>query len=239
MKTITVAWICALLLEMAAATAMLDETHLTLLQAPTDHNTYKLGKIYGHHVVIPCLPSGIYGTTSAAAVASQMQSTFPAIQFGLIVGIGGGVPRKGADIRLGDIVVSKPTGSSPGQYDYGKTVRGGEFEQTGVLNQPPQVLLSAIAQLQSSKMVKKSQDTSKILVDALTKNPDMKSEFSSPGPQHDRLFQANYDHPNPESDCTNCDNNQIVNREPRASDEPQVHYGLIASGPSHEARHDA
>lgn len=42
--------------------------------------------------------------------------TFPNIRFGLLVGIAGGVPVKTdyGKIRLGDVVVSKPTGIHPG-----------------------------------------------------------------------------------------------------------------------------
>lgn len=130
----TVGWVCALPLEMAAAKAMLDESHLDLPTSPNDHNTYILGRIRAHNVVIACLPSGVYGTTSAATVATQMLSTFRSIRFGLMVGIGGGVPSKEADIRLGDVVVSKPTRDFGGvvQYDFGKTVENGHFERTGV-----------------------------------------------------------------------------------------------------------
>src|SRR5215469_6038854 len=118
----TVGWICALPLEMATATAMLDDIHASLTKHPNDKNTYQLGRIGGHNVVIACLPAGVYGTTSAATVATQMLSSFRSIQFGLMVGIGGGVPSKGTDIRLGDIVVSHPTRKYGGvvQYDYGK-----------------------------------------------------------------------------------------------------------------------
>jgi hypothetical protein len=41
-------------------------------------------------------------TNSAAAVAVQMKSAFQPVRFGLMVGIGGGVPSEEADIRLGD-----------------------------------------------------------------------------------------------------------------------------------------
>jgi len=48
-----------------------------------------------------------------------------------MVGIGGGVPCNGhgTDIRLGDVVVSKPTGSYGGvvQYDRGKVTSGGQL----------------------------------------------------------------------------------------------------------------
>jgi hypothetical protein len=60
----TVAWVCALPLEMAAAKAMLDEIHPGLPTSSTDQNTYELGRIHAHNVVIACLPAGVYGTTS-------------------------------------------------------------------------------------------------------------------------------------------------------------------------------
>ena len=151
----TVAWICALSLEMAAAKVMLDETHDPLPQQSTDHNIYTLGSIGGHNVVVVCLPSGVYGTTSASTVVSHLITTFPNVQFGLMVGIGGGVPSPSADIRLGDIVVSKPTPASRGvvQYDYGKALRDGQFQRTGQLKKPPPILLKAMAQMESDYMI--------------------------------------------------------------------------------------
>jgi nucleoside phosphorylase len=55
-----------------------------------------------------------------------------------MVGIGGGVPGKNKDIRLGDIVVSKSVGKHSGviQYDYGKIVKDRKLEPTGALNKP-------------------------------------------------------------------------------------------------------
>jgi nucleoside phosphorylase len=102
----TVGWICALPLEMAAATLMLDTIHPSLPNRSTDQNTYTLGKIGEHNIVIACLPGGAYGNVSAATVAMQLLSSFHSIRFGLMVGIGGGVLSSNADIRLGDIVVS-------------------------------------------------------------------------------------------------------------------------------------
>lgn len=97
----TVAWICALPLEMAAAKIMLDEIHPSLRQSQSDHNVYTLGSISSHNVVVACLPAGVYGTTSAAIVLAHMLPTFPSLQFAFMVGIGGSVPSKKADIRLG------------------------------------------------------------------------------------------------------------------------------------------
>ena len=90
---------------MAAARAMLDKVHPRLQQSQDDHNTYVLGEIAGHNVVIACLPSGIYGTISAGVVVEHMLYTFRSIRFGLMVGIGGGLPSPSTDIRLGDVVV--------------------------------------------------------------------------------------------------------------------------------------
>jgi nucleoside phosphorylase len=104
----TVAWICALPLEAAAAKAILDKIHPQLSQLSSDDNAYTLGEISGHNIVVVCLPLGMYGTIAAATVAANMRTTFPSIRFGLMVGIGGGVPSTNNDIRLGDVVVSKP-----------------------------------------------------------------------------------------------------------------------------------
>ncbi|KAK9847924.1 hypothetical protein MYU51_017389 [Penicillium brevicompactum] len=100
----TIAWICALYIEMAAAQAMLDESHEILPTHADDRNTYVLGDIYRHNVVIACLPDGQYGTNNAAILMTNMKRTFPQIRACLMVGISGGVPSK-ADVRLGDIVV--------------------------------------------------------------------------------------------------------------------------------------
>ena len=103
----TVAWFCALRLVAAASKAMLDKTNPRLSQLPNDDNAYTLGEILGHNIDIACLPSG---TIAATTVAANMRTTFPSIHFGLMVGIGGGVPSTNNDIRLGDVVASKPTG---------------------------------------------------------------------------------------------------------------------------------
>jgi len=128
----TVAWICALPVEMAAAQFMLDEVHEDLPTSSHDHNSYTLGRIGKHNVVIAGLPHGRYGNTSATEVVRDLLASFDSIRFGLMVGIGGGIPNNNADIRLGDIVVSKPTGAYGGvvQYDYGKALKGC-FARTG------------------------------------------------------------------------------------------------------------
>ena len=103
----TVGWVCALPKEQTAATAVLDEIHddTLFLKPANDPNTYTLGSVGKHNVVICCLPKGKIGTNTAAVCAIQMARTFPTIKVGLMVGIGGGIPPK---VRLGDVVVSAP-----------------------------------------------------------------------------------------------------------------------------------
>ncbi|KAF3126460.1 hypothetical protein TWF569_000537 [Orbilia oligospora] len=82
------------------------------------------------------------GTNQAAIIATRMISTFQATKVGLMVGIGGGIPPK---VKLGDIVVSRPTDQYPGvvQWDLGKT-ESGKFRRTGALNKPPSAADSLI-----------------------------------------------------------------------------------------------
>src|SRR5947209_15851330 len=84
---------------MAAAQAMLDQCHNPLPQDSHDDNNYISGRIGGHNIVLACPPSGVTGTLSAPAVASEILSTFKWLRFGLMVGLGGGVPNQENDIR--------------------------------------------------------------------------------------------------------------------------------------------
>lgn len=66
----TVAWLCPIVVEQFAALAMLDEKHQRLPQPEQDHNTYNLGSIYGHNVVIVRPPMA--GNCFAATVVAQV-----------------------------------------------------------------------------------------------------------------------------------------------------------------------
>jgi nucleoside phosphorylase/tetratricopeptide (TPR) repeat protein len=145
-----------------------------------------------------------------------------------MVGVGGGVPRGNPDIRLGDIVVSKPTDTSSGviQYDYGKTLQRGRFYRTGSLNKPPSLLLKVIAQMESDYMLGKA-SLSNIMASCLQKE-EVRKQF--PRPSKDQLFQPTYDHVHNRPDCATCDPSQLVDRPERVAEEPHIHYGLVASG---------
>ncbi|KAK6358010.1 hypothetical protein TWF730_007364 [Orbilia blumenaviensis] len=226
----TVGWICAIPLEMAAARAMLDNIHVELPNGQDDRNAYTLGALSGHNVVIACLPSGTYGTTSAALVASQMRTSFPSIRFYLMVGIGGGVPSEVVDIRLGDVVVSRPTGNLPAvvQYDFGKTVSRGRFERTGALDKPSLELLTAASKLQAQEMVEGNGILASLSA-AVERYPHLENVFTHPGQDNDILFEAEYDHVGGHT-CDSCVNERMVDREVRPTNDPMIHYGTIASG---------
>lgn len=228
----TVGWICALPLEMTAASVMLDEIHDDLPNQPNDPNAYVFGRIGKHNVVVACLPSGSYGITSAAIVATHLSSSFRSIRFGLMVGIGGGVPNKDVDIRLGDIVVSEPEGIYGGvvHYDHGRALAGGEFERRGMLNRPPQCLLTAVSKLKCYHLREESQVPA-FLAEIMQKLSSKKATKFTRPLQEDRLFLSDYYHTdNLTKSCDACDTTQVVPRPPRDDNDPVIHYGLIASG---------
>jgi len=220
----TVGWVCALPDELTAAQEMLDEEHQDLPQNGDDANIYTLGRIGEHNVVLACLPAGLIGLAFAAAVAIQMKVTFPAIRFGLMVGIGGGVPNAEADIRLGDIVVSQPGKRHGGvvQYDFGKSTPSG-FERTGFLNTPPRILLGAVTKLRSNH--DRGRSNLLVYISKLGKLP----KFARDRAGSDVLFEGGYDHAGGE-DCTSCEDTRKVQRQTRTDGTPIVHYGTIASG---------
>ncbi|OJD15801.1 hypothetical protein AJ78_03981 [Emergomyces pasteurianus Ep9510] len=229
----TVGWICALPLEMAAAKATLDHIHADLPAdlSLNDSNAYVLGSLNGHNIVVACLPFGVYGTTSAATVAAQMLASFKFIRFSLMVGIGGGVPATKEDVRLGDIVVSRPSAARPGiiQYDFGKKVGEGQFTSTGALNKPSTLLLTAAGKVETNNILGESRIPSYINK-IVEKDPLV---FAHPGQEQDLVFDSNYDHIaelGDDATCDQCDPGRLLHRSPRASQYPKVHYGLVASG---------
>ncbi|KAF3140671.1 hypothetical protein TWF703_002877 [Orbilia oligospora] len=133
--------------ELAAVEAMLDHIH----EDPfSNKNSYTLGRMGAHNIVIAVMPE--IGNNTAATVATQLLNDFKSIRFGLLVGIGGGIPVEDEyDIRLGDVVVSKSTGPFGGvvQFDRGKILSGGTFERTGSLNKPPAVIAANVQKLQA------------------------------------------------------------------------------------------
>ncbi|EEY21145.1 ankyrin repeat protein [Verticillium alfalfae VaMs.102] len=238
----TVAWISALPIERSAAEAMLDEEHKTptnFVRHESDENIYTWGRLGEHNVVLASLEAGSNGASMAATTASSLLASLPSIRIGLLVGIGGGIARpmdKNQDIRLGDIVVSQPDGTTGGvcQYDLIKAKTGGKRERTGFLGKPPKVLLHALSKIQAAH----EREDSKVpfhIQGMLAKYPkmgkksDRKSGYAHQGSENDRLFQATYAHTSG-SDCQDCDKTGEVPRDARDTTDPEIYYGIIASG---------
>ncbi|KAK3394931.1 nucleoside phosphorylase domain-containing protein [Podospora didyma] len=183
----TVGWICALSTELVAAQTCLDEKHEGLSLdhiSPNDNNNYTLGGIGGHNVVIAVLPNG---------------------EIGLMVGIGGGAPSSKHDIRL-DVVVSVGSRAGKGavfQYDFGKTVQDREFQETGMLNQPPTILRSAVNGLKAQYELEGHQ-LEETIASFLDKRPKLRRGYKRP----DAILQR-----------------ERTNEE----DSLAIHYGMIAS----------
>ncbi|KAK6519154.1 hypothetical protein TWF281_003843 [Arthrobotrys megalospora] len=242
----TVGWVCALPKELTAAVAMLDVEHPSIETPATDPNSYILGSIGEHNVVIASLPKGMIGTNSAAAVAVQMVNTFSNIKFGLMVGIGGGIPPK---VRLGDVVVGTPVDAYPGvvQWDFGKATDSG-FQRTGALNNPPRSLLSALAVVET----KHALGIFKIpqyLEELKEKHPSLASKFLKSESLKDVAFKASARHisksiaiaeglveldedeeeeeDEEEDACRFCDKTKTFKGNDKGT---VVHMGLIASG---------
>lgn len=221
----TVGWIYVLPEELTAASAMLDQQHPDLSTTADDQNTYRLGSISGHNIVVACLPRSVTRYIPTTTAVKYMLATFPLIRWIIMIGVGAGVPSN--DIRLGDVVVGIPNNGNPGviQWDFRRALWG--FEPTATLKTPPKSLLKALATL-------KAQDTlegTKIpeCLERLKKlQPRLASSYLQSTSLKDLLFEADCEHfTDPEGeDCELCDKSMIVKREPR---EMLVHHGLIAS----------
>lgn len=163
-------------------------------------------------------------------MATQLLNDSPSIRFGLLVGVGGGVPDlpNEIDIRLGDIVVSKPTKTAGGvvHHDMGKETLNG-FEQTGTLNKPPAILQAAVQQLVAQHELEDSH-VPLYLSKMVEKFSKMKEKYTHPGAEHDQLFATAYEHQGGKT-CTSCDSSQVVRRPPRLSSSPFIYYGMIGS----------
>ncbi|GAA89103.1 hypothetical protein AKAW_07217 [Aspergillus luchuensis IFO 4308] len=226
----TVGWICAIFIEYLAALEVLDEkyeAHPGDVQAGGDYNEYTRGRIGNHYVVVVCLPAESYGLASAAAVVTNMRSTFPTLRFALMVGIAGGSPRAGNDVRLGDVVVG--TQVKPARF--GKDTTEG-FEHTGHVPRPPDILLCRVNHLKRRALM--DIDMERIVDDKVRAlRITLRGRFQPRSNLVDRLYASDYIH-NDDCDCKRDEPglpDRIVAREERLpGNRLVVHSGPIASG---------
>jgi nucleoside phosphorylase len=125
------------------------------------------------------------------------------------------VPSSDHDIRLGDVVVSAPEGTSGGvvRYDLGKETIDG-FQLKGWLNATDQILWSAIANIEPRAGHRGNAFIKHL---EILQADDLRAEiFRYPGPENDRLYHA-------------IRTTELVERLPCEDESPAVHCGLMAS----------
>jgi nucleoside phosphorylase len=185
---------------LTTARAVLDKVHNEVVICEDDNNPYLLGNIGHCNIVIACLPINQYGTNDAAALLANMMRTFPSIEFGLVVGVGGGAPSAKTDIRLGDIVV----GTEVIQYDLGKCVSPGDFECTAIPKRLSKSLRKIVPYLTA-----KHEPLPKRISLTLRERFQNYPKYCRPKCP-DRLFQATYNHPSSNLDCDRCDQTRLI-----------------------------
>ncbi|KAG9253047.1 nucleoside phosphorylase domain-containing protein [Emericellopsis atlantica] len=209
-----VAVLCALPLEANAVEAVFDQHWddggLSFDKTPGDPNSYSIGVIGRHNVVLAHMP-GI-GVANAASVASACKTSYPNIRLGLVVGICGIVPGNGSDERvLGDIVISD--GVVQWAF-YAEEHPAGKLRKTPIRNSIY------------------TREISCYLSD-IRATPQLGATY--PGKARDRLFEPDFKHIDEHKTCGDlgCSGTPVPRKrlllEP---DEPapSIHFGLIVSG---------
>jgi nucleoside phosphorylase len=204
--------------------AMLDQFHEKLPKTQTnDKNSYCLGSMSNHNIVVACLPS--MGTNSATACIIQMINTFTSLKACAIVGIGGGVP---PDVRLGDVVISTSKGKTAAvvQSDIGK-LKDTLLESTSLMDNPSMLLLTASKTM--SAMHESSPPKYREYLTQLETHPHLRPGYLKTDSFQDVLYMSSYAHVDDgkTDGCHSCDKSKTVVREPRDN---MIHYGPIASG---------
>ncbi|RAK97941.1 uncharacterized protein BO80DRAFT_388583 [Aspergillus ibericus CBS 121593] len=258
-----IAIICMLPRQADAVIALFDHqwegTEEAYSKATGDPNTYTIGVLGAHNVVVAHMPH--IGKVSAAEFAMGVRATFPAIQLALVVGVCGGVPsspHQRTEIFLGDVIISQ----SVTEYDFGRQDPTGfepkNAEEGGAGGSIPRSIQAVLRKLGIDHHYSRLQEETRIWLRTLQCQPHEKYHYLGMG--SDRLFQPSYLHrhrdPSTCSDCATdnvcadatkascsdlgCDEDGIVHRErPVASDEsdpitagfpPTVHLGRIGSG---------
>ncbi|KAF4549452.1 Hypothetical protein D9617_21g096730 [Elsinoe fawcettii] len=119
-----VAIMCALPLEADAVIAALDKVESNTAQkygaAQEDSNSYTIGEMSGHPVVVVHFEG--MGKVAAAKATANANHSFPNLKLVLLAGICGGVPvtPDGKQIYIGDLILS----TSIKQYDFGRQLVG-------------------------------------------------------------------------------------------------------------------
>jgi nucleoside phosphorylase len=199
--------------------ALLDEKH----EPPSDFQVldpnflgnFTFGSIKNHHVMIASTMAPGCQRVPAARLAALLEDKMHT--YSIVLGTAGGTFDKlSKDIRLGDVVISKPKGQHGGvvEWDVGTEQEDGSFKRTGFLDRVPTRLSSLRSKLRS--------DIEFGSVQLMVENAVY------PGAESDLLFDTACQHVGGDS-CGKCGPNKIQ-REQREDCGPRVHFGGVASG---------
>ncbi|KAI6778255.1 uncharacterized protein J7T54_004162, partial [Emericellopsis cladophorae] len=193
--------VCALPVEYNAICLLFDqfwdENGDEYGRATGDHNQYTTGCIGKQDIVVALLP--YMGKAQAARAATNLRTSYNALELVLLVGICGVVPHvAGRDILLGDVVISK----SVVQYGLGR-----QYPDTFVrkdtadtnLNQPTRDIRSLLLLLETDRgMDLLEGQTAGYLQELQAKAAKSrrlpKDRYRYPGSDRDRLFEPAYRH---------------------------------------------
>ncbi|KAF3909602.1 hypothetical protein AA313_de0206110 [Arthrobotrys entomopaga] len=252
-----VAIICALEKESQTASALFEERYESADygKGEKDTNTYTLGRIASHNVVLVHLPGP--GKIAATTAAASLAFSFKNIKLALVVGVCGGVPtiHDQKPIVLGDIVIS--TGIV--QYDFGRDnlvqrIQIDSPDRDLDLPRPTTEIRSFLAKLKADRDPLATETATHL--EALLKQKGFE-ESQFPGANEDKLYNATYHHKHhqmeacqargvkcsPYSICDDsreltcaelgCAEENLVEWRrrvaPTETEKPTIHFGRIAS----------
>ncbi|KAL4751787.1 hypothetical protein BDW72DRAFT_87476 [Aspergillus terricola var. indicus] len=197
--------------ERDAIEAALDEEYecdgFAYSRAPSDINTYTVGRLGYHHVVLVYLPS--MGSIGSAAAAATIKTTFPGIKLALVVGVCGVNPYLaddgGGEVILGDVLISTAVVkiNSGRQYPDRLVVR---TEIEDMLGRAPTMIRGFLNKLQGVRAHGRLKDKTTRYVNAIVKGLGGRGAY--PGADQDKLFSSRYRHkhqdPKKCSICARC-----------------------------------
>ncbi|RAL07841.1 purine and uridine phosphorylase [Aspergillus homomorphus CBS 101889] len=204
-----VAIICALSLEAGAMIALFDEFwehDAQYTKAHGDTNSYTIGRIGSHHVVLVHLSH--MGKGSAANVAANLRSSFPQIRLNLLVGICGGVPFTNDtndgrhEIILGDVVIS----TYIVQTDFGRQYSDSLIRKNTPLDnlgRPSPEINAFLSNLQVRSVQTKLEAHTRTHLMTVLATEDFQSAY--PGVHDDNLYESIYRHKHQDTQaCAIC-----------------------------------
>jgi hypothetical protein len=166
-----------------------------------------------------------------ACLSIDLEIHFPNICACMVISVGGGIPREGHDIRLGDVVVSTP------DRQYGGVVNVDE-DYVG----EPNALLDANepATLAFARLLEQDIRTElgpggmlKHVAEMKATKPKLVTEYTYPGAEKDLLFPSEYECKRDwdgQGTCAEFDDpSKAVIRPARTNTDPKVHFGTVAA----------